>query len=295
MSSSGGEDWNEGDASSHSSSEWEEDEEEASLRQRSLLWLCREGQIRFAREKFDNLINENKQDQLRREIFQCGRGDRNYALHELLMGGTSDRNAYRLTLQLLQFSKEFAEEHRSMLIMQPPSHKRTALHWAAWSNSSMGVMEPLLQGNPEALALKDEAGRTPLEIYHYYFCSRRNNHTPNPDDPRLKYLERMTHSWTQHRLRLTVHKCLVRYFVTQALTPFDKKHRKETSLTPRPWFVLSVLGTLIQSEMKPLVHRILQYVGGKAKLASAKSRSKKRRKNQPEGGTKKRGNLVASA
>ena len=289
------EDWNEEESneeesqSSGGSSEWDEDAEEVSLRGRTLLWLCQEGQIQYARRRFDSLLEAKKTDQLKREVFQAAR-DKNYPLHELLMGGTSDRNAYQLALQILDFCKGHPNEFRTMLITQPPSHKRTPLAWATWGNAKMEVLQPLALGNPEALVLKDTAGRTPAEILRYYFCSNRNNNNNNSNNqppainsnPQLTLLERLTKSWTQHRLRLAVHQCAVRYFVTDSLTPFDKAHRKDTKMSPKAWFVLSILGTLIQREMKPLLHRILQYTGGSAKIHSGKSK-KKRAASQKSG------------
>lgn len=278
--------WNE-DESSHASSEWEEDDEEASLCGRSLLWLCQEGQIQFARRRFDTLFNGKKMDQLKTEVFRVAR-DKNYVLHELLMGGTSDSNAYKLSIQLLEFCKEYPNDYRQMLLTQPPSHKRTALHWAAWGNAKMEILQPLAFGNPEALVLKDTAGQTPREVLHYYFCSSRNDNLPNPNDPRLLLLERLATSWTKHRLRLTIHQCVARYFVTQQLTPFDKSHRKETNMKPKAWFVLSILGTLLQREMKPLVHRILQYTGGSAKIAAKGKVRKKRASKKGSSNSRKR-------
>ena len=290
-SEEGEEEWAE-DQSSHSSSEeWEEegDEEESSLHGRSLLWLCQEGQTKIARCKFDSLLKDPKQcDLLERQVFQQA-PDKNYALHELLMGGTDDANAYQLTVQILEFCQQYPDDkYRDMLITQPSRHqKRTALHWAAWGNAKMDVLKPLIFGNPEALVLKDTAGRTPYDILKWYYCLGRNDTPKNLQDPRLLLLQKLTQSWTQHCLRRSIHHCAVHYFVTHPYTPFDTAHRQQTGMKPKAWFVLSLLGTLLQREMKPLVHHILAFAGGTAKVATTTSTGKKRTSKNDSGKKKK--------
>lgn len=308
---------------------------------RSILWLCQEGQIPLARKRFEWLLSKQEQQrtsdsstskideneetineeadidtyakQLEKEVFQVGR-DKNYALHELLMGGTSDRNAHQLALQILNYSKEYPHQQYKMLSAQPPSHQRTALHWATWGNAGMPLLERLVHGYPEALVVrdkKDSGQRTPLEILKRYFSGQSRQqlsllmattgNVATPPQPRIDYLEQCTKSWTQHRLRQEVHKCVLHYFVPHSsqqqqppasttatlaasnkremLTPFDKDHRKQTDIKPKAWFILSVLGSLMQREMKPLALHILGYLGKDAKVATKQQQQlKKKRK-----------------
>lgn len=331
----------------------DESDEETSFRLsggKSILWLCQEGQIPLARKRFEWLRRNQQQQsassshrkgsdrniddgdndecfakQLEKEVFQVGR-DKNYALQELLMGGTSDRNAHQLTLQMLDFSQHYPQQQGRMLSAQPPSHQRTALHWAAWGNADLSILQRLVKGYPEALVVrdkKDHGHRTPLEILKRYFSDLRSNinaataagHSHNPDSPpqpRIAYLERCTKSWTRHRLRQEVHKCVLRYFaphprqlvhgssssssplglqqhspseaesMSMMLTPFDKVHRKQRAniKSTKAWFVLSVLGSLVQREMKPLALHILGYVGKDAKVASQRRRQQKKKRKR---------------
>jgi hypothetical protein len=302
---------------------------------RSLLWLCQEGQLQLARKRFDWLWQEQRKEngdtkgsfaaQLHKEVFQVGH-DKNYPLHEILMGGTSDRNAYQLTRSILDYAVGCHEREApdgntqqnnqqrptaavtrqaatKMLAARPPSHQRTALHWAAWGNANLEILEALVRGYPEALLLRDKRNqnqRTPCEILkHYYYNPNRHDHTATPaDTSKPDYLERCTNSWRQHRLRLAVHMSVNRYFSASSspssdavsssalpkpptLTPFDPHDRKRTQIKPKPWFVLSVLGSLVQREMKPLAVHILGYVGGrvvarKASPTVPRKRQKKR-------------------
>ena len=393
------------------------DDDAVVLGPRSLLWLCQEGQMDTARKRFellkglsekerqkqrqlqsqtnkmvqkiksdyDNSKSSLYQQQLHREIFQqAPSGDKNYPIHEILMGGLDDRNAQQLVVEILDYccscscsqnlttlpqsknndsattlwpSQLVCRFYRQMLISQPPSHKRTPLHWAVWSKTSIHIIRKLILGNPEALVLKDSVGRTPLDIYRHYYihdggrCQRverqsANQHhihqrieaslqeatsskdieTKNENiDPYLDLLEKTTKSWTQHRVRVAIHLCTLRYFSLPStklettscssspskwppppcmstksveiettttsdgslkrsyynkimLTPFDKKDRKQAQITPRNWFVLSVLGTCVQMEMKPLLNRILEYAGGNAAVRTTSSKRKTIRK-----------------
>ena len=140
--------------SSHDDEEedWQEDSEEEDyqddseeeLPQRSLLWLCQEGQIPQAHRRFEQLLANNNQAQLEREVFQTSR-DKTTALTEIVMGGTSDRNAYALTLKLLEFAAQTSPTRlRHILSLQPhAANSRTALHWACWGNASMEILQKL--------------------------------------------------------------------------------------------------------------------------------------------------------
>jgi hypothetical protein len=317
--------------SSYNDSSDEDDDHEISFRRtggRSILWLCQEGQLQLARQRFDWLLQEQRKEnsatkgsfqaQLHKEVFQVGH-DKNYPLHEILMGGTSDTNAYQLTRSILDYAVGCSESEESdrnqhnqrklpvatrqaatkMFAARPPSHQRTALHWAAWGNAKLEIVQALVRGYPEALLLRDKRNqnqRTPAEILkHYYHNPHRNDNTSTPDITRRNYLEQCTTSWRQHCLRLAVHMSVHRYFPSSSssdavpctlpppppLTPFDPHDRKRTQIKPKPWFVLSVLGSLVQREMKPLAVHILGYVGGQARVAQKPStvprKSKKKR------------------
>ncbi len=267
---------------SEADTEWshqgEDDDDDLLKQNRTLLWLCQEGQIHVALQRFDMLVEAGRTtptgiDQLRKEVFQVGR-DKNYPIHEILMGGTSDRNAYALTMAILAFSSKYTLEQRKMLLFAPPSHGRTPLHWAAWGNAAPEILKALVKGNPEALLMRDKRSqgeRTPVQILRWYFASRE---PPNDEDTRIPYLERMTSSWISHRVRLTVHLCANRYFAPgrqkTVLVPFDKNDRGKAIIKPKPWFLISIIGFLLQREMKPLAMRIISYLGCNAKIQPGK-------------------------
>jgi hypothetical protein len=226
-------------------------------------------------------------EKLRNEVFQVDR-DKNYALHEILMGGTSDRNAYAATLAILDISNKYPLEQQKMLAATPPSHLRTPLHWAAWGNAEMEILQALVKGNPEALIVRDKKSqgqRTPLEILKRYFGT--NTALTQLDYRKVPFLEIATASWISHRVGLALHLAANRYFGRiqrheSRLVPFDKGHQKAAGIKPKPWFVLSVIGYLLQREMKPLALNILSYVGGNAKVRGKtnkrpSARSKNRR------------------
>jgi len=283
----------------------EGDDEDVSFRKtgRSMLWLCQEGQIQLARKRFEWLQQQQDQEeQLFKEIFHVGH-DKNYALHEVLMGGTNDSNAYQLVRYILDYALQSPEittndaantntstnrymAARKMLAARPPSHQRTALHWAAWGNARLELLQALVKGYPEALVLRDRRNqneRTPAEILKHYFFShdrRSQGSSVVVDTTRLDYLQRCTASWIQHRLRLTVHLSIKHWFGTEALTPFDNKDRQRSQIKPKAWFLLSLLGSLMQREMTTLVIHILGYLGHKARLA--KTTAKRTSKSNPK-------------
>jgi hypothetical protein len=319
------------DSATNDSSSDENDDHAITFRRtggRSILWLCQEGQLQLAIQRFDWLLQEQRKEhsatkgsfqaQLHKEVFQVGH-DKNYPLHEILMGGTSDTNAYQLTRSIMDYAFGCSESEESdrnqhnqrtlpaatrqaatkMLAARPPSHQRTALHWAAWGNAKLEIVQALVRGYPEALLLRDKRNqnqRTPAEILkHYYYNPHRNNdNTSHPDTTKRDYLEGCTTSWRQHRLRLAVHLSVHRYFPSPSsldavpctlpppppLTPFDPHDRKQTHIKPKPWFVLSVLGSLVQREMKPLAVHILGYVGGQARVAQKASKVPRKRQKK---------------
>jgi hypothetical protein len=264
------------ESSSVSDEDDDDDDEEILMSRRSLLFLCQEGQIRIARQRLQSLKHANKMDRLKKEIFQVGR-DKNYSLHEILMGGTSDTNAFAMTEEILDMGKSWKGPFLTMMNAQPPSHHRTSLHWAAWGNATLPILRALVMANPEALVLRDgtsQGRRTPLEVFRRYFGS------DVADRPfareKLEFLDSATKKWTRYRLRLAIYKSAVLYFRKQGLTPFDQKDRKANKIKPRPWFCLSTLGDLLQREMQLLVLQILEFVGRDAKVQST---VKKRKRN----------------
>jgi hypothetical protein len=114
------------ESSSVSDEDDDDDDEEILMSRRSLLFLCQEGQIRIARQRLQSLKHANKMDRLKKEIFQVGR-DKNYSLHEILMGGTSDTNAFAMTEEILDMGKSWKGPFLTMMNAQPPSHHRTSL------------------------------------------------------------------------------------------------------------------------------------------------------------------------
>lgn len=295
-------------------------EEDLVSARKPLVWLCQEGMIPEARKCFDALAaaaaaNSTGQtdtatattiDSLHRQVFQINR-DGNSALHEILAGGTADTNAKTLCRQILDYISGHPVECAQLLSKQPKpkSDGRTCLHWAAWGNADSDILFALVRLCPEALLLRDanpKGSRTPAEIFQRYYAGN------NAEVCRL--LNQFTASWTEHRVRLAVHACAKRYFVSSSLrkisrplsqksqrtkeeeplppyTPFDKKDRKLTKIKPRPWFALSVLGYCLQREMKPLAIRILAFHGKRAAVAGKKRRRRasatsKTRKGAPK-------------
>lgn len=266
--------YDEGSESSYSSSD-----DETDLVRRNLLFLCQEGQLRIANQRFDTLVQENNIDQLKREIFQTGT-DKNTPLHEILMGGTSDSNAKALTEKILDISQQWTIPYRAMLIAQPPSHLRTSLHWATWGNADVSIIETLVNGNPEALVVKDrrnKGNRTPTEIYRHYFIHRDRTGDIVSEENRTKFefLERSMQKWVKQRVRNTIYASALYYFRNQSLTPFNKKDRKIAGVRPKPWFVLSTLGYFIQREIQPLVFLVLSFIGKDAKIQGITKKRKR--------------------
>ena len=291
--------WGDDDEDSSSS---DEDESNNSSKRRSLLWLCEEGQVRRALEHYHHRIKDNN-DQ---ELFQTN-ADGNSVLHELLMGGTQDSSAKELSQLLVhryhslvyypRSDDEDNDDNQQKLLTRqktlqlfssaPRSHRRTLLHWAAWGKASAELVRTIVQIHPESICRRDKpdkGGRTPLELAQRYW----------PNDPMTQVLQNLQHKYLPIRIQTTVHLCVVRWFASPSssssaaaaasfqqqppLTPFDKQHRKEIAkLSPRAWFVASVLGYCLQRELKGLMLHILGFVGHKAQLE--KKATKKRKKN----------------
>lgn len=264
-----------------SSSAYSSEDESAHLLHRNILFLCEEGQLRIARRRFDSLVGDD--DKIRREVFQTG-PDGNAALHEILMGGTRDRNARTLVEQILDRSRRWPLPRHAMLTARPPSHGRTALHWAAWENSNLSILRSLVRGNPEALLLRDKkskGGRTPSEIYEHYFIDEsRADEVSDANREKFAFLRNAARRWTGQRLRNGIYAAAIYHFRKRGLTPFDPKDRKTAGVKPRPWFVLSVLGYLLQRETQPLLFHILVFVGKDAKVRYTATKKRKRKASQ---------------
>lgn len=96
------------------------------------------------------------------------------------------------------------------------------------------------------------------------------------DDAITALLRSSLETYLPFRLRLCVHLCIHRHFVTDRRTPFDKADRKETGLTPRAWFVASIIGYALQREMKSLAKHIISFVGKKARIDGMRSEPKRK-------------------
>jgi hypothetical protein len=280
------------DGAETSDSEWDDsDGEDERLGGRTLLWLCQEGQMDRALEK---VVGWDREHPVRvaawstdntssshdaggggnriphQELFQKNT-DGNYALHEVLMGGTADPSALALVRRLVaRYRSDYPVESRIVFQTRPQSHGRTVLHWCAWGNNTSDVVlwKQIMLTYPESLCLRDDKAhgtRTPLEIAKHYW----------PNSVATPLLERWTQNYLPYRLQRTVHLGAHRHFVTSALTPFDKNDRKRAGLAPRPWFVASVIGYSLQREMLGLALRILSFVGKGAKVSAGKKKKKK--------------------
>ena len=223
---------------------------------------------------------------IRRDILQKNQHNGNYALHEILAGGTSGRSAPELVRRLVhRCCADYPVESKRIFQARPRgSNGRTLLHWCAWGRAQPSIVRQVLLAYPEAMCLRDNRShgqRTPLEISLRYW----------PEDAMTTTLKEMLDTYVPYRLRLSVHLCIYRHFITDARTPFDKADRKAARLTPRAWFVASVIGYALQREMKNLAMHIISFIGNKAKIdatstprtrsksdESKVSRSKKRKK-----------------
>lgn len=265
---------------------------------RTLLFLCEEGildkalmRVREWDDKYPpgtqpnggktSKVESDARSLIRRDMLQKNPHNGNYALHEILAGGTSGNSAPELVRRLVyRCCADYPLESKRIFQARPRgSHGRTLLHWCAWGRAQPSILRQVLLAYPEAMCLRDDKAhdrRTPLEISQRYW----------PNDPMTTSLREMLSTYLPYRLRLSVRLCVYRHFVTDAQTPFDKAHRKETGLTPRAWFVASVIGYALQREMKSLAMHIISFIGNKAKIdantrtrcRSGQSRSKKRKK-----------------
>ena len=146
---------------------------------------------------------------------------------------------------------------------------------------------------PEAMCLRDNKShfhRTPLEIAQRYW----------PNDEITNVLKLALRSYLPYRVQHCVRLCVQRLFLTPMLAndskdkahtdqenpptlkPFDKKDRRSAGLSPRSWFVASVLGYALQREMKGLALHIISFVGCGAKLEPKNRARKRKRKTKPK-------------
>ena len=112
-------------------------------------------------------------------------------------------------------------------------------------------------------------------------------------------------------MQFCVHLCVHRYFVLVPttcgsdnnnicnsrtrillLTPFNKTDRRTAGLTPRAWFVASVIGYAMQREMHDLGMRILSFVGCGAKIDKRKKSAVRRSSNKSKAKSKSRRQLT---
>jgi len=261
--------------------------DESDSASRTLLFLCEEGQLDRALDRVrgwdeqyppgsagaDNMSKaESAADRssIRRQILQKSHGG-NYCLHEVLAGGTSGRSAPDLVQRLVRRCREdYPLESQRIFRAQPKgSYCRTLLHWCSWGKTSPAILRSIMMTYPEAMCLRDDKShgrRTPLDIAERYW----------KDDAITNLLRSSLETYLPFRLRLCVHLCIHRHFVTDRRTPFDKAGRKETGLTPRAWFVASIIGYALQREMKSLGNHIISFVGTGAKIDGTRSAPKRK-------------------
>jgi hypothetical protein len=208
-------------------------------------------------------------------LFQTN-ADGNYALHEILMGGTTDSAASELSRLLVsRCNRYYPIDSQVMFAATPSSHGRTLLHWAAWGKADVALLQLISKANPEALCIRDDKPhgcRTPLEISERYW----------PEAEGTVLLQQWMARYLPYRVSRTMHLCAHRLFVTNGLTPFHGADRKKAALPPRPWFVASILGYALQREMMGLALRILSFVGKGAKIHGGRKRGTRRRKRSRE-------------
>ena len=266
--------------------------DESDSSSRTLLFLCEEGQLDRALERvkswddqyppgstasadtMDKAESAADRSSIRRQILQKSHGG-NYCLHEILAGGTSGRSAPDLVQRLVRRCMEdYPVESQRIFRAQPKgSHCRTLLHWCAWCKTSPAILRPIMMAYPEAMCLRDDKShgrRTPLDIAERYW----------KDDPITGLLRSSLETYLPFRLRFCLHSCIYRHFVTDRRTPFDRADRKETGLTPRAWFVASIIGFALQREMKSLANNIISFVGRGAKIDGMRSAPKRKRKER---------------
>lgn len=291
-----------------------ESEEEDDRSSRTLLFLCEEGQLDIALQRVQTwdrdfpanaTIPSNELANIQQELFRKDPNTGNYCLHEILAGGTSGRSAPELVERLVQRYTTMAftnqKNYRTVFLAQPRgSHRRTILHWCAWCKTTPHILRLVLNACPEAMCLRDDKAhfrRTPLEIAQRYW----------KDDEITRMLKAALKIFLPYRIQFCVHLCVQRLFVTPdnsmdsrndttttdppraaLLKPFDKKDRRTAGLSPRSWFVASVLGYAIQREMKGVAQNIISFVGRGAKLEPKQKKKRKRKAKQMGRGREKR-------
>jgi hypothetical protein len=273
---------------------------------RTLLFLCEEGQLDKAlirvrewdkrcppcsgdnpkKKKMRAVDDDDKTTRsiIKQELFRKNIHTGNYCLHEILAGGICDKSALELVEHILErYRIDYLNESRNIIFKAQPkdSHKRTVLHWCAWSKVPSYILKQVINANPECMLLKDNAShgsRTPLEIAKRYWS----------DDPITKILKSSLDSYLPYRIQFNVHLCINRIFklsqhndaddARNFLTPFNKIDRKITGLTPRTWFVASVIGYTMSREMNNLALHIISYMGYGAKKTNKRSKNTKKRR-----------------
>ena len=235
---------------------------------------------------------------IKRELFRKNSSTGNYCLHEILAGGTSGKSAPELVERLVRrYRTDYHPVESQTIFRARPtvgSHGRTVLHWCAWCKTTPKILKLVLHADPESMCLRDNKShgyRTPLDIAQRYW----------PEDGITRILKSSIDTYLPYRLRLCVHVCIHRYFLSSTednctskttrtgtrkslLTPFDKADRRSAGLTPRAWFVASVIGYAMQREMKDLAMRVLSFVGYGAKIDKRICNKRKSRKSTKKGG-----------
>lgn len=186
---------------------------------RTLLFLCEEGQLDRALIRVrdwdkryppcsgdkKNMRASDDDDKTRsiikQELFRKNIHTGNYCLHEILAGGISDKSALELVERILErYRIDYPNESRNIIFKAQPkdSNKRTILHWCAWSKVPSYILKQVINANPECMLLKDNlshGSRTPCEIAKRYWS----------DDPITMILKSSLDSYLPYRIQFNVH------------------------------------------------------------------------------------------
>jgi hypothetical protein len=135
--------------------------------------------------------------------------------------------------------------------------KNTPLHYFAFRNNCLEVLDSLVKAHPTALLHVNRYGRVPAQTACAEFAvTRRPNHAAINI-----YLRRITVSYSSWIVQKCLHKCAVRHFVSSNLDPFSEEHRELVGVErASDWFAISVIGWFIQRECTPAAISLLQFV-----------------------------------
>ena len=148
------------------------------------------------------------------------------------------------------------------IFMAQPKNGLPILHVCAQqANIPPRLFRMVIQICPEAMYLpvtyEGSCDRTPLDFLDGQ-CSNLEG-----------ILKTSLRSYLYDRVRICVYLCVTKLFLRKktrwkirprrAWIPFDDVDRRKAGLTPRSWFIASVLGYILQREMKDIALLILSY------------------------------------